>query len=629
MAIQSNIEIMVEQGGRWIIHARLPVTRKDEAIEEAKTVERLPGINAVKVIKDVYDSKQGTSTEYIIYKSAGVKGSESTKESPSPSKSWMDDSSPTPSRRPAQRAARAAPAPKKNKRSFGGIIARLLTVLIVSLIAASAVTATLVFSIKTPTFLGISVVGDSGANFFFAVFVVSFLLCASFMAASLLGGEGISKPTVHLDLPKFQKKAKPKPEKAPTPSDEPLPERAPESPPPTPDELAQQLREAAAEILQSTGQQQGESQAEEAPTEIPTTEAQPAAATEEPAPVEAAQPPLSPHAEKQKSYMLRFLGRALEQVSVTHQKLDSYTKFGLNLFLSGACEILSQQRELDAETRARILGDGVQALGFKRDHATAYAQNYESYLLQDARYMQMFQAGRNAMNTYFTDETEGLKHLTAAIADWSRPKPKEEQSQVVTVMFTDMVGSTALTQTRGQQVAQQVVRAHNRIVRQALTRFNGREIKHTGDGIMASFGQASGAVDAAIQIQKDTAQHNRDYPDLPLKLKIGLNTGEPISEDGDLFGSTVQLSARITDKAGADEIFVPDSVRIVCAGRNYKFVSRGGYAMKGFDGDIGLYEIVWDEDVYARKQAAKAAVPAAVAAAPRPAPRPAPAARPS
>ncbi len=639
MGIQSNIEIMVLQGERWIIHARFPVTRKDDAIEEAKSVERIPGIAAVKVIKDVYDPKQGTSTEYIIYKSAGAKASEpssgaagtSSKLSPA-EQSWMTDEEPVRSRRQARAAPSPAPKPKKKSRSFASIMTRLLVVLIVSLLAATAVTATLVFSIKETTFLGISLVGDSGANFYFAVFVVSFLLCASFMTSSLLGGEGIVVPKAHVEMPKFgtKPKPKPKPAQAPKPSEAPLPAEAAaavEPPQPTPDELAQQLREAAAAILQATGQQQ------EAAAEAESPQAEPAAETLEPAPAEVAAPPLSPHAEKQKSYMLRFLGRTLEQVSSTHQKLDSYTKFGLNLFLSGACEVLSQQRELNDETRTRILGDGVQTLGFKREHAAAFAQNYESYLLQDARYMQMFQAGRNAMNTYFTDETEGLKHLTAAIGDWSRPKPKEEQSQVITVMFTDMVGSTALTQSRGQQVAQQVVRAHNRIVRQALTRFNGREIKHTGDGIMASFAQASGAVDASIQIQKDVAQHNRDYPDLPLKLKIGLNTGEPIAEDGDLFGSTVQLSARITDKATADEIFVPDSVRIVCAGRNYRFVNRGGFAMKGFDGDITLYEVIWDEEVYARKQVAPAVAsapaPRPAVAAQRPAPRPAPAARPT
>jgi class 3 adenylate cyclase len=635
MGLQTNLEIMVQQNGRWIIHARYPVTKKESAVEEAKSLEKSPGIDAVKVIKDVYDQARGTSSEYIIYKSAGVKADPAKMGpvKPAPAKAANLDS-PEPEERPRPRAAKPAPAapaarpkPKSKKSSLGEILLRLLAVLICGGIGGTAITFGIHSTLRGPTFLGISLVGDSGANFYFVVFVVSFLAVAGFMSTILLGGKGIDVPEDKTEMPSFKakpavvKKAPPRP--APSGA-----ELAPEAPAPTPDELARQLREAAAEILQADAAKEAQAspmaEAEAAPA------AAPEAVIEQPA--EAASLSADPALEKQKTYMLRFLGRTLEQVATTHKKLDSYTKFGLNLFLAGACEILSQKRDLDSDARARLLAESVKALGFKADHAAGFAGNYESYLLQDARYMQMFQAGRNAMNTYFSDEEEGLKHLTAAIADWSKPKPREESTQIVTVMFTDMVGSTALTQTRGQQVAQQVVRAHNRIVRQALTRFHGREIKHTGDGIMASFAQASGAVDAAIQIQKDTLAHCRDYPDLPLQLKIGLNAGEPIAEDGDLFGSTVQLSARITDKAKANEIFVPDSVRLLCAGKNYKFVSRGGYAMKGFEGDITLYEVVWDEELFARKQAgeAKAAAPAsAPAARPAPAPRPAMPVRPA
>ena len=86
---------------------------------------------------------------------------------------------------------------------------------------------------------------------------------------------------------------------------------------------------------------------------------------------------------------------------------------------------------------------------------------------------------------------------------------------------------------------------------------------------------------------------NQQNPDLPLHLKIGINAGEPIVEDNDLFGTVVQLSARIVDKAQADEIFVSEIVRGICTGKNYKFDSKGGYEMKGFDGPMTLYEVVW------------------------------------
>jgi len=618
MAMQTTLEIMVQQHGRWVIHARYPVTKKDAAVEEAKALEKTPGIGAVKVIKDVYDQKRGTSSEYIVYKSATVKMETSKTAAParpSPASASFDE--PQADERPRPRPAKpakpmAAPA-KKPKSSFGEVMLRLLAVLICGGIGGTAIT----FGIHSAlagraNLFGISLLGDSGANFYLAVFIISFLAVAGLMSSILLGGKGIEMQEQKKEMPVFKPKAAAakKAPAQPTPSGV---KAAPEAPEPTPDELAQQLREAAADILNAAA-----GKAEEAsPMAEAETEAAPAAVVPAAADTGISQP-LDPNVEKQKTYMLRFLGRTLEQVATTQKKLDRYTKFGLNLFLAGACEIMCQKRDLDAATRTRLLAEGVQALGFKADHAAGFAGNYESYLLQDARYMQMFQAGRNAMNTYFSDEDEGPKHLTAAIADWSKPKPREEASQVVTVMFTDMVGSTALTQTRGQQVAQQVVRAHNRIVRQALTRFHGREIKHTGDGIMASFAQASSAVDAAIQIQKDTLAHCRDYPDLPLQLKIGLNAGEPIAEDGDLFGSTVQLSARITDKAKANEIFVPDSVRLLCAGKNYRFVSRGGYAMKGFEGDITLYEVVWDEELFARKQAGEPKGPA-----PKPAAAPA------
>ena len=279
--------------------------------------------------------------------------------------------------------------------------------------------------------------------------------------------------------------------------------------------------------------------------------------------------------------------------------MDNFNKFGVNLFLAGACETLMQKRDLDKLSASKILTDIVRVMGFKKSHAASFADRYEEYLMQDARYMQMFQAGRNAMNTYFTDEAAGVMHLEKALEDWNKPKPREEHAGPVTVLFTDIAGSTAMTQALGDAGAQEVVRAHNRVVREALTFCNGKEVKHTGDGIMASFNKTTDGVDAAIQMQRQTATYTEQNPNLPLHLKIGISAGEPIAEDNDLFGSTVQMSARIVDKAQADEIFVSEVVRGICAGKAYGFVNRGGFAMKGFDDDPILYEVVWHDQVAA------------------------------
>ena len=160
-------------------------------------------------------------------------------------------------------------------------------------------------------------------------------------------------------------------------------------------------------------------------------------------------------------------------------------------------------------------------------------------------------------------------------------------------MFTDIVGSTAMTQNHGDEAAQQVVRTHDRIVRAALNTYHGQEIKHTGDGIMASFANTANSVNAAIYIQRKTDESNKANPTVPLGIKIGINAGEPIVENNDLYGTAVQLSARIADKASNHEIFVSEVVRGICAGKKYKFKNRGGRDMKGFDEPITLYEVEW------------------------------------
>ncbi|MDP9237451.1 MAG: adenylate/guanylate cyclase domain-containing protein [Chloroflexota bacterium] len=166
----------------------------------------------------------------------------------------------------------------------------------------------------------------------------------------------------------------------------------------------------------------------------------------------------------------------------------------------------------------------------------------------------------------------------------------ETAVSVHTVLFTDIESSTQTTQRLGDAAAQQLVRAHNSIVRDALGRHGGREIKHTGDGIMASFGSASGAVECAIAIQGAVAER----AELP-RLRIGLNAGEPIAEDGDLFGTTVQLARRICDRAEPGEVLVSDVVRQLAAGKRFRFTDAGVSALKGFDEPIHLYEVRWRE----------------------------------
>ena len=110
---------------------------------------------------------------------------------------------------------------------------------------------------------------------------------------------------------------------------------------------------------------------------------------------------------------------------------------------------------------------------------------------------------------------------------------------------------------------------------------------------MASFSQATNAVDAAIEIQRGCAIHTRNAPDLPLHVRIGINAGEPIAEDDDLFGTPVQLAARVAQHATADQIAVSKLVRDLCRGKEMTFNDLGTMDFKGFDEPIPASEAVW------------------------------------
>ena len=161
------------------------------------------------------------------------------------------------------------------------------------------------------------------------------------------------------------------------------------------------------------------------------------------------------------------------------------------------------------------------------------------------------------------------------------------------ILFTDMEGSTSLTQRLGDAAAQEMVRTHNTIVRDGLRAHEGSEIKHTGDGIMAAFSSASGAIECAIAIQKACERDVEAHPDAPVRVRIGLNAGEPVAEGEDLFGTAVQMAARIAARAEAGQILVSDVVRQLAAGKGFLFSEEGDVVLRGFDDPVRLYRVGW------------------------------------
>jgi class 3 adenylate cyclase len=182
---------------------------------------------------------------------------------------------------------------------------------------------------------------------------------------------------------------------------------------------------------------------------------------------------------------------------------------------------------------------------------------------------------------------------SAARADTASPRPASFR----TILFTDLVGHTEMMRRLGDDRGRDVLREHERITRDLLKEHGGAEVKTMGDGFMASFGSVTKAMDCAIALQRAFAawSDERAQHAAPLHVRVGLNAGEPIEEDGDLFGSTVIMASRIAANAGAGEILIPEPLRHLLTGKSYVYANRGETMLKGFEDAVRLYEVRWQE----------------------------------
>jgi len=169
-----------------------------------------------------------------------------------------------------------------------------------------------------------------------------------------------------------------------------------------------------------------------------------------------------------------------------------------------------------------------------------------------------------------------------------------------TVMFTDIVGSTALTQRHGDDAAMGFIRVHDAIVRDALGAFGGREVKHTGDGIMACFASAVAAARCAARIQHALDQNEQENREIPIRVRIGAAAGEPVENHLDLFGVTVQLAARLCSHAQPKQSLVSNVVAELCIGKGLTFEDLGEVSLKDFDRPVRIHAIQPGEAARAR-----------------------------
>ncbi|HEX2259487.1 MAG TPA: adenylate/guanylate cyclase domain-containing protein, partial [Actinomycetota bacterium] len=194
-------------------------------------------------------------------------------------------------------------------------------------------------------------------------------------------------------------------------------------------------------------------------------------------------------------------------------------------------------------------------------------------------------------------ETGRSIHVIASEVQQERPQLDAHAAPdgTVTILFTDIEGSTELNEILGDQRWLELLSVHDRIVRTEVQKAGGTVVKSRGDGFMLAFPSARQALRAATQIQLALARHDREVPDsTPIRVRIGGHTGEVVRQSGDFFGRHVNFASRIADQAMGGEILVSELTKALLLGSpEFQFSQSRTAALKGFPGEHAMFTLDW------------------------------------
>lgn len=183
---------------------------------------------------------------------------------------------------------------------------------------------------------------------------------------------------------------------------------------------------------------------------------------------------------------------------------------------------------------------------------------------------------------------------SGATGSGAAPTLEPAPEGTVTVLFTDLRGSTEMTERLGDVAAAALIRRHNELIDRAVREHGGRVVKTVGDGFMVAFTGAGRALECAIAIQRSLALQNDAHPEEPLDVRMGLHTGEAVREGDDLLGRTVIVAARMMDAAAPGQILVSALVReLVASTGTFIFGPPAEVELKGLAAAQLVYPVRW------------------------------------
>jgi class 3 adenylate cyclase len=172
------------------------------------------------------------------------------------------------------------------------------------------------------------------------------------------------------------------------------------------------------------------------------------------------------------------------------------------------------------------------------------------------------------------------------------------EAGLVTILFTDLVGSTELTSTLGDVAADDLRREHFGHLREAIAATGGTEVKTIGDSVMVSYKGAADALSGGVAMQRAVERHNRGREDVRLEMRVGVSAGDATFEDGDWFGTPVIEASRLCHEANGGQILASDLVRALAGSRcEFELRPLGARDLKGLGAPIAICEVDWQVPV--------------------------------
>lgn len=618
-----SYEILIQKGGRWEIDKRYGRTGRRSALERAKSLEGHGGVTAVKVIKEESDD-DGDTNETTIFNSAGGSGGGKAGAGPGrmpqPVPSRPERSAPrkTPAKKKKQKKkaehtaeeeeARAEGRAKYNKleKQAFGLIGKILAVTLTGMIAAVSLTWALSAVInnidmntlaKRAPELADLLGGQSRPMILIAIFAGTFLLIALPFTIRLMRRASAQSRANKQQEEEFGTKM----------LDQVLEEEAAGKSGPKPKTGA-----SAKDIMEMTGGDadgDGEPKAEKEKKkggietfdeEWGLTNEDKKKKQDEDNEIEVRG--LPPLAQQARGKFMQFVGASLQEVKNAEVPLNAHNRLGCCLFMAGACEILGRDHDLDPHFVQVMVTENVRILGIEGDQALDFGKNYQGYLLNNPQYLDLFNRGREAMTIYLSDDpAKARKELLKSLQGWGDLEIPEGAVVPITIMVSDVPGTTKMTLNQGQVHVEDVIQAHGRMVGDALARWGGREVQRTTSAIVAAFTTAEQAVEAASQLQMAAVAHNHEKTQLQVPVRIALYTGTATTDDPGQINAALQMAARIAERGLAGQVLASTSVVNGCEGKPLHFGERGAVQLRDMEEPVPLHEVLWNREMEIRE----------------------------